>query len=147
MSENEPGRAPPRASSKIRFIQVPGWPKPRGYENGVVVSGKTLFIAGQVGWNEKQEFEDHFGKQFAQALDNVLAVVRAAGGRPESVVKMTIYVLNLDAYRSAQHACGVAWRARFGKHYPVMALVGVNGLAEASALLEIETICALDEAD
>jgi len=132
--------------SAIQFIEVPGWPKPRGYANGVVVTGKTLFVAGQVGWDAQQAFDPRFEAQFAQALDNVLAVVRAAGGAPESVVKMTVYVTDLPAYRSSQKACGAAWRARFGKHFPVMALVGVAGLVEREALVEIETTCTLEGA-
>lgn len=130
----------------IEFIEVPGWPKPKGYANGALVSGmKTLYVAGQVGWNERQEMASGFVAQFAQALDNVLAVVRAAGGAPESVVKMTIYVTDLPAYRAAQRELGAVWRERFGKHFPAMALLGVAGLVEEGALLEIETICAIGE--
>jgi len=132
----------------IRFVDVPGWPRPKGYSNGVVVSGRrTLYIAGQVGWNAQEKF-DHadFAGQFAQALDNVLAVVRAAGGKPEDVVKLTIYVTDLAGYRDSQKALGGIWRERFGRHFPVMALIGIAGLVEDGALLEIETIAALDEA-
>ncbi|MFT3775823.1 MAG: RidA family protein [Minicystis sp.] len=136
-----------QAGSGVSFIDVPGWPKPKGYVNGALVTGrKTLYVAGQVGWNERQEFDPDFAKQFAQALDNVLAVVRAAGGTPESVVKMTIYVTDLPAYRAAQRQLGSIWRERFGKHFPAMALLGIAGLVEEKALVEIETICALDEA-
>jgi enamine deaminase RidA (YjgF/YER057c/UK114 family) len=130
----------------IRFVEVPGWPKPKGFANGVVTQGETLHVAGQVGWNAQQQFESSdLAAQFAQALDNVLAVVHAAGGAPESVVKMTIYVTDLAAYRGAQRAIGAAWRARFGRHFPAMALVGVTGLVEERALVEIETTCALPE--
>src|SRR5262249_27065175 len=96
----------------IHFVEVPGWPRPKGYSNGVVTTGKrALYVAGQVGWNEKQELVHRdFAGQFAQALDNVLAVVRAAGGTPESVVKMTVYVTDLAAYRDAQRALGAVWR-------------------------------------
>jgi enamine deaminase RidA (YjgF/YER057c/UK114 family) len=132
----------------VTFVEPEGWPPARGYANGVVTRGPTLFVAGQVGWNEQHEFaaEDLVG-QFAQTLDNVLAVVRAAGGTPESVVKMTVYITDLDAYRSSQRAIGAVWRERFGKHFPVMALVGVTGLVERKALVEIETTCALGEVD
>ncbi len=75
----------------------------------------------------------------------MLAVVRAAGGAPDSVVKMTIYVTDLPAYRAAQRALGPIWRERFGRHFPAMALVGVAGLVEEQALVEIETTCALEE--
>ena len=130
----------------IRFVEVPEWPRPKGFSNGVVTGKKTLYVAGQVGWNAKQEFERHdFAGQFAQALDNVLAVVRAAGATPQSVVKMTIYVTDLAAYRDAQRALGPVWRERFGRHFPAMALVGVAGLVEQGALVEIETTCAVDQ--
>ena len=126
----------------IRFVEVPGWPKPKGFANGVVTGKRTLFVAGQIGWNERQELERDLARQFAQALDNVLAVVRAAGGAPESVVKMTVYVTDLAAYRvRSEGAIGAAWRERFGRHFPVMALVGVAGLVEEGALVEIETTC------
>jgi enamine deaminase RidA (YjgF/YER057c/UK114 family) len=132
----------------VRVVEVPGWPKPKGFVNGVVTGKKTLYVAGQVGWNAEQKFESgDLVRQFAQALDNVLAVVRAAGGAPESVVKMTIYVTDLAAYRASQRALGPVWRERFGRHFPAMALVGVAGLVEESALVEIETTCALDEVD
>lgn len=130
---------------EIRFIDVPGWPAPRGYQNGALVIGKkTLYVAGQVGWNEEREMASGFTAQFAQALDNVIAVVRAAGGAPESVVKMTIYVTDLPAYRASQRELGQVWRERFGKHFPAMALLGIAGLVEEGALVEIETIAALD---
>ncbi|APR81638.1 Bona fide RidA/YjgF/TdcF/RutC subgroup [Minicystis rosea] len=135
-----------RAGAAVQFVDVPDWPKPKGYQNGAVVTGRTLYVAGQVGWDAEHAFDPGFAKQFAQALDNVLTVVRAAGGTPESVVKMTIYVTDLPAYRAAQREIGALWRARFGKHFPVMALVGVAGLVEERALVEIETTCALGDA-
>jgi enamine deaminase RidA (YjgF/YER057c/UK114 family) len=128
----------------IRFVEVPGWRRPKGYSNGVVSTLPTLFVAGQVGWNAEERFESpELAPQFAQALDNVLAVVRAAGGAPESVVRMTIYVTDLAAYKAATPALGPIWRARFGRHFPAMALVGVAGLVEDGALVEIEATAAL----
>lgn len=130
----------------VEFIEVPGWPKPKGYANGALVSGaKTLYVAGQVGWDERQQMASGFVAQFAQALDNVLSIVRAAGGGPESVVKMTIYVTDLPAYRAAQRELGAVWRERFGKHFPAMALLGIAGLVEEGALVEIESIAAIGE--
>ena len=131
---------------RLEAIEVEGWPKPRGYVNGMVTRGRTLHVAGQVGWNEAGEFPSaDLPGQFAQALDNVLAVVRAAGGAPEDVARMTIYVTDLDAYRRSMREVGAAWRARFGKHFPAMALVGVAGLVERAALVEIEAVAALPE--
>jgi enamine deaminase RidA (YjgF/YER057c/UK114 family) len=132
----------------IRFVEVPEWPRPKGFSQGVITGKRTLYVAGQVGWNARQEFESHdFAAQFAQALDNVLTVVRAAGGAPASVVKMTVYVTDLPAYRAAQRALGPIWRERFGRHFPAMALVGVAGLVEEQALVEIETTCALENVE
>ncbi|MCC6556588.1 MAG: RidA family protein [Polyangiaceae bacterium] len=133
---------------RLEAVQPEGWPKPRGYVNGMITRGRTLHIAGQVGWNEAGEFPSpDFAGQFAQALDNVLAIVRAAGGAPEDVARMTVYVTDLDAYQSSLREVGAAWRARFGRHYPAMALVGVAGLVEPGALVEIEAVAALDDGD
>jgi len=133
-------------SSGIQVVEVPGWPKPKGYVNGMVTEGRLLHVAGQVGWDGEQRFvHEDFAGQFAQALDNVLAVVRAAGGAPEGVVRMTVYVTDLPAYRASVRTLGPVWRERFGRHFPAMALVGVAGLVEERALVEIEAVCALPE--
>ena len=122
--------------------RCPGWPKPKGYANGVITEGRRSSTwPARWGGTRSSAFEsDDFARQFAQALDNVLAVVRAAGGRPEGVVKMTVYVTDLAAYRASQRALGPVWRERFGRHFPAMALVGVAGLVEEGALVEIEAV-------
>ena len=131
----------------LRKVQPEGWPPPLGYANGMCSLGqgeRVLFVAGQVGWRSDGAFHtDDLGEQFAQALDNVLAVVRAAGGEPSSIARMTVYVTDLDAYRSGTRAIGQAWRARMGRHFPAMALVGVAGLVEKRAKVEIEATCVL----
>ncbi|MFO0591407.1 MAG: RidA family protein [Polyangiaceae bacterium] len=130
----------------IEFVQPEGWAPPKGYSNGIIATGRTLYVAGQVGWNAKEQFESaEFDAQFAQALDNVLAVVKAAGGAPTDVVRMTIYVTDLKAYRNSLKSVGRIWKDRMGRHYPVMALVGVAGLVEVGALLEIEATACLAE--
>ena len=130
----------------IELVQPEGWGPPRGYSNGIIATGRTLYVAGQVGWNTKEQFESaDFGEQFAKALDNVLAVVKAAGGQPTDVVRLTMYVTDLNAYRASLKAIGRAWKERFGKHFPVMALVGVAGLVEVGALVEIEATACLAE--
>jgi enamine deaminase RidA (YjgF/YER057c/UK114 family) len=129
----------------IEFIQPASWPRPRGYANGVAVTGRTLYVAGQIGWTPEGVFEKKdFVGQFDQALANVVAVVEAAGGKPTSLVKLTVYVTDLDAYRSSLAGVGEAWKKRLGKHFPAMALVGVAGLVEREALVEIEATAALD---
>lgn len=117
----------------------------RGYSNGMVLSGtRTLFVAGQIGWDrEARIVSDDLSAQFAQALDNVLAVVREAGGAPEHVGRFTIYVTDKRRYLASAKAIGVAYRERMGKHYPAMALVEVKDLLEEGALVEIEATAVL----
>jgi enamine deaminase RidA (YjgF/YER057c/UK114 family) len=124
-------------------VTVEGWPRPSGYSNGMIVSGPTLFVAGQIGWDERQVLREGFVAQFDQALANVAAVIHAAGADVADIAKMTIYVTDLDAYRDNLAGVGAAWRARLGKVFPAMALVGVAGLVEKGALVEIETTVAL----
>jgi enamine deaminase RidA (YjgF/YER057c/UK114 family) len=136
-----------RSSDLLQNVQPEGWPAPLGYANGMCTLGRgerVLFVAGQVGWHPDGTFTtDDLADQFAQALDNVLAVVRAAGGGPSNIARMTIYVTDLDAYRAGTRAIGHAWRARMGRHFPAMALVGVAGLVEKRAKVEIEATCVL----
>jgi enamine deaminase RidA (YjgF/YER057c/UK114 family) len=118
---------------------------PRGWTNGVVApaNGRLLFVAGQAGWRDADGPAPGFVEQFAAALDRTLAVVRQAGGRPTDVVRMTVYVTDVEAYRAARKALGEAWRPRFGTYYPAMALVEVTGLVERTAAVEIETTAVL----
>ncbi len=120
-------------------IQVPGWPVPRGYANGRRGEGQVVHVGGQIGWDEHGVFASpELVPQFARALDNVLAVVRAAGGAAEDIATMTVFVTDIAAYRAAQRELGAAWRARLGKHFPAMALVAVTDLVEAQAVVEIQ---------
>ena len=112
---------------------------PRGYSHGVLASGRMLFIAGQIGWNAAgQLVSDDFVAQFDQALANLIAVVREAGGTPESIARLTIYVTDKAEYRAAQASIGARYRVRMGKHYPAMTLVEVKSLLEDAAKVEIE---------
>lgn len=117
----------------------------RGYSNGLVLGpGRILFVAGQIGWDrEGRLVSDVFSAQFAQALENVVAVVRAAGGQPEHIGRLTIYVTNKQRYLAELKAVGAAYRERMGKHYPAMALVEVQDLLEEGALVEIEATAVL----
>jgi enamine deaminase RidA (YjgF/YER057c/UK114 family) len=127
-------------------INVPGWPVPRGYANGRVGHGRAVHVAGQIGWDADGAFvEGGLVGQFGQALDNVLAVVRAAGGVPEDIATMTVFVTDIDAYRNAQKELGAVWRPRLGKHFPAMALVAVRALVEPHALIEIQATAYVGE--
>src|SRR4051812_4236134 len=120
------------------------FPKPRGYSNGILAQGRLLHIAGQIGWDKDARIvSPDFAVQFLQSLDNVIAVVREAGGATEHLVKLLAFVTDLDAYRAATTAIGEGWRARMGKHYPAMSLVKVAGLLEPGALCEIEGVAML----
>jgi enamine deaminase RidA (YjgF/YER057c/UK114 family) len=125
------------------------FPKPRGYSNGILVpTGRTLYISGQIAWDKDARIvSPDFATQFLQTLDNVIAVVRAAGGGTEHIVKLLAFVTDLDQYRIAQSAIGEGWRARMGKHYPAMSLVKVAGLLEPGALVEIEGTAMLPGAE
>ena len=131
----------------MNTVQPEGWAPAKGYANGVVCEGgRTVYVAGQIGWDAQQRFaSDDFVAQFDQALANVVAVVEAAGGRATDIVKMTVYVTDLDAYRDGLRGVGGAWRARLGKHFPAMALVGVAGLVERAAKVEIEAVAHITE--
>ncbi len=133
-------------SKEHQVVQPAGWARPRGYVNGIVAEGRMLFVGGQVGWDPTSEtprFPEGFAAQFDQALANVLAVVREAGGTPESIVRMTVYVTDKRAYIAAGKDIGAAWRKHLGKHFPAMALVQVADLLEDQALVEIETTAVL----
>ena len=115
--------------------------EPRGYSNGVVTDagGRLLFIAGQVAWNQQQQIvSDDLVEQFDRALANVITVVREAGGAPEHVARLVLYVTDKNEYRSRMREIGERYRARMGKHFPAMVLVEIKSLLEDGAKIEIE---------
>jgi len=123
----------------MEILQPPGWPRPRGYANGVAAQGRLVFVSGMIGWNDNGEFEsDDFAGQARQALLNVVAVLREAGARPEHIVRMTWYVVDKREYLAASAALGAAYREIIGAHYPAMTAVEVRALIEDRARVEIE---------
>jgi enamine deaminase RidA (YjgF/YER057c/UK114 family) len=121
------------------ILQPPGWPRPRGYANGVAAQGRLVFVSGMIGWNARGEFDsDGFAEQARQALLNVVAVLREAGARPEHIVRMTWYVVDKREYLAASAALGAAYREIIGAHYPAMTAVEVRALIEDRARVEIE---------
>jgi enamine deaminase RidA (YjgF/YER057c/UK114 family) len=125
------------------ILQPAGWPRPRGYANGIKARGEMVFVGGMVGWNAEERFPSGFVAQARQALENVVAVLREGGALPEHIVRMTWYVRDMDEYLSARAQLGDAYRAVMGDHFPAMALVEVNRLAEPEAILEIEATAVL----
>jgi enamine deaminase RidA (YjgF/YER057c/UK114 family) len=123
----------------VESVVVPGWPTPKGYANGMVGTGRTLFVAGQIGWDHEGVFHsDDLIAQFDQALANVMAIVVAAGATATDVASMTVYVTDIVGYRARTKELGPIWRARLGRHYPAMALVAVSALVEERAVVEIQ---------
>jgi enamine deaminase RidA (YjgF/YER057c/UK114 family) len=122
-----------------RVIEPKGWNRPRGYSSAVAASGELVFIAGQIGWNEREEIvSDDFAQQTAQALRNIVTVLHAAGAAPEHLVRMTWYVTDKREYAAASEKIGQAYRQIVGSVYPAMTLVQVADLLENGAKVEIE---------
>lgn len=122
----------------LRVLQPPGWPRPKGYANGIVAEGRQVFVAGQVGWDEQQQFPNTLAEQVRQTLQNIVTVLREADARPEHVVRLTWYVTSRDEYYAELSQIGAAYREVMGQHFPTMAVVQVVALMEAKAKVEIE---------
>ncbi|HEY8710958.1 MAG TPA: RidA family protein [Burkholderiaceae bacterium] len=124
----------------MQVLLPEGWAAPIGYANGIAAdAGRIVFIAGQVGWNAQQQYESaELLPQFEQALKNVLAVLREAGGEPRHICRMTAYCCDKPAYLAARRALGAVWRAQMGTHYPAMSLVFVFDLLDAPGKIELE---------
>ena len=130
----------------MQILQPPSWARAKGFSNGIVASGKMVFIAGQVGWTGQGEWKEKtFAGQFRQTIKNVLEVLAEAKGKPEHIVRMTWYVLDRDEYLASLKEVGAAYRELMGRHYPTMAVVQVSGLVEREAKLEIEATAVLPE--
>jgi enamine deaminase RidA (YjgF/YER057c/UK114 family) len=124
--------------SGLTVLQPPGWPRPKGYANGMAGAGRVVLVAGQIGWDAERRFAEGFAAQVAQALRNILAVLAEAGGGPEHIARLTWFVADMPAYRTSGTALGPVWREVMGKHFPTMSVVGVSSLVEPAALVEIE---------
>ncbi len=120
-------------------VHPDGWKPAKGYANGMIGEGRMLFVGGQIGWNANQEFEtDDFIRQMSQALENILAVVKEAGGEASDITRLTWYVTDKAEYLAHQREVGAAYRAVMGYHFPAMTMVVVAGLVEDRAKIEIE---------
>jgi enamine deaminase RidA (YjgF/YER057c/UK114 family) len=123
----------------MTILQPPGWPRPKGYSCGVSAEGTSVFVSGQIGWDEHGRFPvSDIAGQVRTALKNVLTVLGEAGARPEHVVRMTWFITDKRAYLAAQREIGEAYREVMGRHFPTMSVLEVSALLEDDANVEIE---------
>jgi enamine deaminase RidA (YjgF/YER057c/UK114 family) len=124
----------------MRILQPAGWPRPKGYANGIEATGRLVIVGGQIGWDETETFQsDDFVEQVRQTLMNTLAVLAEAGAGPEHVVRMTWYITDRSEYLARGREIGAVYRELMGKNFPAMAMVQVVALMEVRAKVEIET--------
>ena len=123
----------------LHLLQPDGWAAPRGFSNGVVATGRQLYVAGQIGWDAQQRLiPGGLVPQVRQALENIVTVLATGGARPEHLVRLTWYLTDRAAYLAAAKEIGTVYREVIGRHYPAMTAVEVSALIEADALVEIE---------
>lgn len=121
-----------------RPLQPAGWPRPKGYSNGIAATGETIFVGGQIGWDETGAFADGLAAQVERTLANIVAVLAEAGAGPADITRLTWYLVDIEDYLAHQAEIGAAYRRVIGRHFPVMAVVQVVRLVERQALVEIE---------
>ncbi|KJC38782.1 RidA family protein [Bradyrhizobium sp. LTSP857] len=126
------------ATNGLQVLQPSGWPQPKGYANGIMAEGRLVVTGGVVGWDVAGRFGDGFVAQVRQTLENIVAILAEGGARPDHLVRLTWYVVDMDEYITNLKALGKAYREVLGTHYPSMALVQVVRLVEPSARVEIE---------
>ena len=133
----------------MQVLLPEGWSAPVGYANGIAIDpGRLVFIAGQVGWNAAQRFEsEELPAQFEQALRNVLAVLRCAGGEARHVCRITAYCCDKPAYLAARRELGAIWRRHMGDHYPAMSMIFVADLLDSPGKIELEATAMLPTGD
>jgi len=123
----------------LHLLQPDGWAAPRGYSNGVVATGRQLYVAGQIGWDAQQRIvPGGLVPQVRQALENIVTVLATGGARPEHLVRLTWYLTDRAAYLATAKEIGAVYREVIGRHYPAMTAVEVSALMEAEAVVEIE---------
>ncbi|AKU11694.1 hypothetical protein AzCIB_1799 [Azoarcus sp. CIB] len=128
----------------MQFLQPPGWVRPKGYSNGVATSGRMVFVAGQVGWDENEKFQtDDLVGQVRQALTNIVAILAQADARPSNIVRMNWYLGDAAEYNARLPEIGAVYRELIGKHFPAMTALQVAGFVEHGAKVEIEVTAML----
>jgi enamine deaminase RidA (YjgF/YER057c/UK114 family) len=130
----------------MKTLQPPDWAQPKGYANGIAAKGTLVFTSGMIGWNAQCQFEtDDFTAQTQRALQNIVAVILQAGGKPEHLVRLTWYITNKTEYLEHQVQLGAVYRSVIGRHYPVMSVIEVSALLEPRAKVEIEATAVIPE--
>jgi enamine deaminase RidA (YjgF/YER057c/UK114 family) len=126
-----------------KVLNPAGWPRPKGFANGILARGEMVFVGGMIGQDSQGRFADGFVAQMKLALENIAAVLEEAGATPAHVVRLTWYVRDIDEYLADLPALGAAYREVMGRHFPAMAVVEVTRLVESQARLEIEATAVL----
>ena len=130
----------------MTILQPPGWPRPKGYSNGVSATGRMIFTAGVIGWDEREMLVSHrLDEQFGQALRNIAAILKEGGAGPEHIVRLTVYVTDVQEYLASRDELAPIWKSVMGDHYPAVALIEVVRLVERSAKVEIEATAVVPE--
>lgn len=130
----------------MKFLQPSNWPRPKGYSNGVVVSGRTVFLSGMIGWDATGKLvSENFVEQTRQALSNITVLLSEAGAKPADIVRMNWYVLDKKEYVRSSKEIGIVYREIMGGHYPAMTAVQVVGLVEDGARVEIEVTAVMPD--
>ena len=130
----------------MKSLLPPGWPRPKGYSNGMAAPGRLVVTAGVVGWDAQEHFVSNtLAGQFAQVLSNILEIIAQDGAGPEHLVRLTCYVTSIDEYLASLKEIGMAWKEIIGPHYPAMALVEIVRLVEPAAKVEIEATAVVSE--
>lgn len=130
----------------MKVLNPSGWPRPKGYANGISTRGRMIFTAGVIGWDEHESIVSHvFEEQFDKTLENILAILAEDGARPEHIVRLTIYVIDKIEYLARRDELATVWKARMGSHYPAIALVEVQGLLNSAAKVEIEATAVVED--
>jgi enamine deaminase RidA (YjgF/YER057c/UK114 family) len=127
-----------KASGAAQILQPSGWPAPKGYANGMAAEGRIVVTGGVIGWDADEQLAEGFVAQVRQTLGNIAAILAEGGARPEHLVRLTWYVVDMEEYLSNLKELGQIYREIFGAHYPAMALVQVVRLVEKAARVEIE---------
>ena len=130
----------------MKILNPPGWPRPKGYSNGISATGRMIFTAGVIGWDEQEMIVSHrLDEQFGQALRNIAAILAEDGAGPEHIVRLTIYITDRQQYLSQRDELAPIWKSVMGAHYPAVALVEVSALVNSAALVEIEATAVVPE--